>query len=95
MEIENIAIRTPLKGDVIWVFRFPYFHCGIYDGDDSVIHFAPQENDNKSKEVAFIFNNSVKLRVNSVRLCGKLLIPHLAGVNLNPAPSVSTLPTAG
>ena len=54
MEIENITIRTPKKGDVIWVFRFPYFHCGIYESDNSVIHFAPQENSSKLKEFAVI-----------------------------------------
>jgi len=53
MEIIS-KFQTPLKGDVIWVFRFPYFHCGIYDGDNSVIHFAPRENDIKSKEDAVI-----------------------------------------
>jgi len=60
MEIENISIRTPSKGDVIWVFRFPYFHCGIYEGANSVIHFAQQENDNKSKENAFIHRTSLE-----------------------------------
>jgi hypothetical protein len=42
--------QSPSKGDVIWTFRFPYFHCGIYEGDDSVIHFMSAENASKSKE---------------------------------------------
>jgi len=52
--------QSPNKGDVIWVFRFPYFHCGIYDDANSVIHFAQQENDNKSKEVAFVHRTSLE-----------------------------------
>ncbi|MCL1991989.1 MAG: lecithin retinol acyltransferase family protein [Spirochaetes bacterium] len=42
------------KGDVIWTFRFPYFHCGIYENDNSVIHFAPIDNDLKSKATTSI-----------------------------------------
>jgi hypothetical protein len=52
MEIENIAIKTPKKGDVIWAVGFP-LHCGIYESDDSVIHFAPT-NGFKTKKDAVI-----------------------------------------
>ena len=47
-------IQQPSKGDVIWTFRFPYFHCGIYEDENSVFHFASSENDSKSKETAII-----------------------------------------
>jgi len=57
MEIENIAIRTPMKGDVIWAVRFP-LHCGIYESDDSVIHFAPI-NGSKTKEDAVIHRSTL------------------------------------
>jgi cell wall-associated NlpC family hydrolase len=33
--------RTPQAGDVIWVDRGFYNHCGIYAGGGRVIHFAP------------------------------------------------------
>jgi hypothetical protein len=55
-----IKFQSPSKGDVIWVFRSLYFHCGVYEGDNSVIHFAPQENNNKSKEDAFIHRTSLE-----------------------------------
>jgi cell wall-associated NlpC family hydrolase len=35
--------RTPHAGDVIWVDRGPYNHCGIYAGGGRVIHFAPPD----------------------------------------------------
>jgi hypothetical protein len=57
MEIENIAIRTPKKGDVIWAVGFP-FHCGIYESDDSVIHFAPA-NGSKTKKNAVIHRSTL------------------------------------
>jgi hypothetical protein len=57
MEIENIAIRTPEKGDVIWAVGFP-FHCGIYESDDSVIHFAPA-NGSKTKKDAVIHKSTL------------------------------------
>jgi len=57
MEIENIAIRTPKKGDVIWAIGFP-FHCGIYESDDSVIHFAPT-NGSKTKKDAVIHRSTL------------------------------------
>jgi len=57
MEIENIAIRTPKKGDVIWAVRLP-LHCGIYESDDSVIHFAPA-NGSKTKKDAVIHRSTL------------------------------------
>jgi len=59
MEIINRG-QTPNKGDVIWAFRFSYFHCGIYIGDNSVIHFAPQENNVKLKESTVIHISSLE-----------------------------------
>jgi hypothetical protein len=53
-------LQSPSKGDVIWTFRFPYFHCGIYEDENSVIHFAPTENDAKSKETAIICITSLE-----------------------------------
>jgi hypothetical protein len=52
--------QSPSKGDVIWAFRFPYFHCGIYEDENSVIHFAPAENSSKSKESAVICITSLE-----------------------------------
>jgi hypothetical protein len=52
--------KPPSKGDVIWTFRFPYFHCGIYEDENSVIHFAPDENALKSKESAIICKTSLE-----------------------------------
>jgi len=57
MEIERIAIKTPNKGDVVWAIRVPC-HCGIYEGDDSVIHFAPQSG-SKMKEEAVIHRSTL------------------------------------
>jgi hypothetical protein len=52
--------QSPSKGDVIWAFRFPYFHCGIYEDENSVIHFASAENVSKSKETAVICKTSLE-----------------------------------
>jgi hypothetical protein len=57
MEIERVAIKTPNKGDVVWAIRLPC-HCGIYEGDDSVIHFAPP-NGSKMKEEAVIHRSTL------------------------------------
>jgi len=51
--------KSPGKGDVIWTFRFPYFHCGVYEDENSVIHFSP-ENASKSKEAAVICITSLE-----------------------------------
>jgi len=32
--------RQPQPGDVLWVDRGLYHHCGIYEGDGNVIHFS-------------------------------------------------------
>jgi hypothetical protein len=54
-------LKPPSKGDVIWAFRFPYFHCGVYEDENSVIHFAPDEkNGSKSKESAIIHITSLE-----------------------------------
>jgi len=57
MEIERVAIKTPSKGDVVWAIRVPC-HCGIYEGDDSVIHFAPLDS-SKMKEEAVIHRSTL------------------------------------
>jgi len=57
MEIERITVKTPNKGDVVWAIRLPC-HCGIYEGDDSVIHFAPP-NDSNVKEEAVIHKSTL------------------------------------
>ncbi|WP_461246679.1 lecithin retinol acyltransferase family protein [Treponema sp. R6D11] len=57
MKIERITLKTPNKGDVVWAIRLPC-HCGIYEGDDSVIHFAPL-NGSKMKEDAVIHRSTL------------------------------------
>jgi hypothetical protein len=57
MEISINFNKAPSKGDVIWAIRFP-FHCGIYESDDSVIHFAPV-NASKEKENAIIHHSTL------------------------------------
>jgi len=57
MEIECVTIKIPNKGDVVWAIRLPC-HCGIYEGDDSVIHFAPL-NGSKIKEDAVIHRSTL------------------------------------
>ena len=52
--------QSPIKGDVIWTFRFPYFHCGIYEDENSVIHFSTTENSSKSKESAIIISTTLE-----------------------------------
>ena len=59
-------IKTPNKGDVIWTFRFPYFHCGIYENKDSVFHFAPNENTLKTKSSAVIHKTSLEKFANGL-----------------------------
>ena len=34
------AVRQPQAGDILWAYRGLYNHCGIYEGDGKVIHFA-------------------------------------------------------
>jgi hypothetical protein len=57
METERIDIKTPNKGDVVWAIRLPC-HCGIYEGDNFVIHFAPP-NGSKIKEDAIIHRSTL------------------------------------
>jgi len=57
MEISIDFNKAPSKGDVIWAIRLP-FHCGIYEDDNSVIHFAPV-NGNKMKEDAVIHQSTL------------------------------------
>jgi hypothetical protein len=57
MEIDHITKKIPNKGDVVWAIRTPC-HCGIYEGDDSVIHFSPPNN-SKSKEDAIIHRSTL------------------------------------
>jgi len=57
MEISINFNKAPSKGDVVWAIRLP-FHCGIYEGDDSVIHFAPL-NGSKMKEDAVIHRSTL------------------------------------
>jgi len=57
MEIKGISIKNPSKGDVVWAIRLP-FHCGIYEDDNSVIHFAPP-NGSKVKEDAVIHKSTL------------------------------------
>jgi len=56
MEISINFNKAPSKGDVIWAVRLP-FHCGIYEDDDSVFHFAPI-NGSKVKEDAIIHRST-------------------------------------
>jgi hypothetical protein len=58
MEISIDFNKAPSKGDVIWAIRLP-FHCGIYEDDDSVIHFAPLD-DSKTKANAVIHKSSLE-----------------------------------
>jgi len=57
MEISIDFNKIPSKGDVIWAIRFP-LHCGIYEDDDSVIHFAPI-NGSKVKKDAVIHHSTL------------------------------------
>jgi len=57
MEISIDFHKIPSKGDVVWAVRFP-FHCGIYENDNSVIHFAPV-NASKVKEDAIIHQSTL------------------------------------
>jgi hypothetical protein len=54
--------RSPKPGDVIWADRMaqgkPYNHCGIYIGNDRVIHFAAPEGSEISQENAVIHETS-------------------------------------
>jgi hypothetical protein len=58
MEIKSIAFKVPSKGDVVWAIRFP-MHCGICEGDNSVIHFAPLDS-SKTKEDAIIHRSTLE-----------------------------------
>jgi len=47
------------KGDVIYVNRGLYQHYGIYNNDDSVIHFSPDQGKEISPENAYIRETSL------------------------------------
>ncbi|GHT83948.1 hypothetical protein FACS1894137_06320 [Spirochaetia bacterium] len=47
----------PNPGDVIWVNRDPYSHCGIFEGP-GVIHFAAEEGEEISAENALIHRSA-------------------------------------
>jgi hypothetical protein len=57
-EIDN-ETKIPRLGDVLWVCRGLHHHCGIYTGNNTVIHFAPQ-NGYKTKETAVIHETSLE-----------------------------------
>ena len=52
-------MTTPKKGDVIYVNRGLYQHYGIYNNDDSVIHFSPDQGKEISAENAYIRETSL------------------------------------
>jgi hypothetical protein len=58
MEIQSVAIRVPNKGDVVWAIRLP-MHCGIYEGNNSIIHFAPLDS-SKTKGDAIIHRSTLE-----------------------------------
>lgn len=58
MEIQSVSKRVPNKGDVVWAIRLP-LHCGIYEGDNSIIHFAPLDS-SKTKDDAIIHRSTLE-----------------------------------
>ena len=58
MEAKGVANKVLSKGDVVWAIRLP-MHCGIYEGDTSIIHFAPLEC-SKTKEEAIIHRSTLE-----------------------------------
>jgi hypothetical protein len=58
MEIKSVSNKVPNKGDVVWAIRLP-MHCGIYEGDNSIIHFAPP-NGSKTKGDAIIHRSTLE-----------------------------------
>jgi len=52
-------MTTAQKGDVIYVNRGLYQHYGIYNNDDSVIHFSPDQGKEISAENAYIRETSL------------------------------------
>ena len=50
---------TAQKGDVIYVNRGLYQHYGIYNNDESVIHFSPDQGKEISPENAYIRETSL------------------------------------
>ena len=55
--------REPKPGDVIWADRnvkgLPYNHCGIYEGNNSVIHFSAPEGLEINQENAVIHRTTL------------------------------------
>jgi hypothetical protein len=52
-------MAIPQKGDVIYVNRGLYQHYGIYNNDESVIHFSPDQGKEISPENAYIRQTSL------------------------------------
>jgi len=52
-------MAVPQKGDVIYVNRGLYQHYGIYNNDESVIHFSPDKGKEISPEDAYIRETSL------------------------------------
>jgi len=46
--------RKLQPGDLLWVNRGLYHHCGIYEGEGQVIHFAAQEGSEINPENAIV-----------------------------------------
>jgi len=51
---------SPVPGDVIWVDRGAYRHCGIYEGGGRVIHFAAKKGSETSAENAVVHSVSLE-----------------------------------
>ena len=58
MENQNVSTKVPGKGDVVWAMRLP-MHCGICEGGNSIIHFAPPDS-SKTKEEAIIHRSTLE-----------------------------------
>jgi hypothetical protein len=65
-------MTTAQKGDVIYVNRGLYQHYGIYNNDESVIHFSPDQGKEISPENAYIRKTSLSEFLNG----GDLEIDH-------------------
>jgi len=61
----SLTFKSLQKGDVVWALRIPHFHCGIYEGDNSVIHFAAQDG-SKTKENAVVHRTSFEQFANGL-----------------------------
>jgi len=54
------AGRKLEPGDILWVDRGLYRHCGIYEGDGNVIHFAAPEGSEINMENAVIHRTTLE-----------------------------------